>query len=242
MNFEEFLKKDDPDEPSTANAAASEEASETTVDAESVSENIDVQKAVVESLAADKAMQDEKISELSRENASLKIEIARLNGEISSLRSKLSDESEQLALRNELVQLRAKCAEQVAALEKVGDVLSMNTETPLSNKVSLLDRDTDVPDRFPGETREHVLEVISEARKTAEEEGRLRRAQVLEGVLIANESEGTLTQKRAELEKIFADNANIISGPVIEALEKLGISHKNGEEYLLPSEILKRTY
>ncbi len=234
MNLEEFLKKDEPASTPVESAEEIEEAE--------ISENIDVQKAVVESLAADKAILAEKISELGRENAALKIEVARLNGEISSLKAKLVNEGEITSIKNELVQLRAKCAEQVAALAKVGDVLARNSETTLSNKVSLLDRDTDVPDRFPGETREHVLEVIAEARKSAEADGRLRRAQILEGVLLANESEGTLAERRAELEKLFAENANIISGPVIEALEKMGIAHKNGEEYLLPSEILKRTY
>ena len=33
-----------------------------------------------------------------------------------------------------------------------------------------------------------------------------------------------------------------MSGPVIAELEKCGIPHKNGETYLLPGEILKRTY
>jgi len=240
MNFEEFLEKDKTDDMSAEKAAAEESPAE--LDEAEMAENIDVQKAVVESLAADKAMQDERISELSTENASLKFEIARLRGEVSSLRAKLSDAGENVALRNELAILRAKCAEQVAALAKVGDILSKNSETRLSSKVSLLDRDTDVPDRFPGETREHLLEVIAEARKVAEAEGRLRRAQVLEGVLLANEAEGTLAERRAALEKIFSDNANIVSGPVIEALKKLGISHKNGEEYLLPSEIIKRHY
>ena len=53
---------------------------------------------------------------------------------------------------------------------------------------------------------------------------------------------GTLAQRRATLEKLFADNGNLISGPVLEELKRLGISHKNGDDYLLPSEIMKRTY
>jgi hypothetical protein len=130
--------------------------------------------------------------------------------------------------------------DQKAALEKVGDVLATNADNGLSNKVALLDRDIDVPDRFTGETRDHVLEVVREARDKAEAEGRLRRAQLLEGVLAANEPEGTLAKKRANLEKLFADNGNIVSGPVIAELEKMGISHKNGEDYLLPAEIIKR--
>lgn len=250
MNFEEFLNKEEPEQPAEAESEIDE------VDEESMSDSIDVQKAVVESLAADKAEQDEKIAELTRENGELKSaneslkaeneklrsEMLTLSSEKSSLKMKLIETGDLTSLKNEVAKLRVKCAEQLAALEKVGDVLSKNSDTPLSSKVSLLDRDEEIPDRFPSETREHVLEVIAEARKKAEEEGCVRRAQLLEGVLLANESEGTLAEKRAQLEKIFAANGNIVSGPVIEELEKLGISHKNGESYLLPSEIIKRTY
>lgn len=247
MNFEEFLEK--KEESTAIETVETPEQSEEEFDSADISENIDVQKAVVESLAADKAVQDEKISELEKENGSLKSEkealereIATLRDEINSLKAKLVDESEVNSLKKEVERLRAKCSEQAAELGKMGDVLSRNSETELSNKVALLDRDTDIPDRFPGETREHVLEVIAEARKAAEAEGRVRRAQLLEGVLITNEAEGTLAEKRSQLEKLFSDNANILSGPVIEELEKMGISHKKGEDYLLPSEIIKRTY
>ena len=178
-------------------------------------EELDVQKAVVESLAADKAEQDERIVTLQRENA---------------------------ALKSELATLKTKAEEMKAALANVGDVLAKNAETDASSKIALIDRDPELNDRFPGETRDHVLEVIREARDAAEKDGRLRRAQVLESVLVANEPVGNLQKKRAALEKFFNDNANIMSGPVIAELEKCGIPHKNGETYLLPGEILKRTY
>ena len=178
-------------------------------------EDLDVQKAVVESLAADKAEQDERIVALQKENYALK-------SQVSSLKSSLEEAKSSLA--------------------KVGDVLAQNAETEVSSKVALLDRDPELNDRFPGETRDHVLEVIREARDAAEKDGRLRRAQVLESVLVANEPTGNLAEKRAALEKFFNENGNIMSGPVIAELEKCGISHKNGETYLLPGEILKRTY
>ena len=178
-------------------------------------EELDVQKAVVESLAADKAEQDERIVTLQKENA---------------------------ALKSELSTLKTKAEEMKAALANVGDVLAKNAETDASSKIALIDRDPELNDRFPGETRDHVLEVIREARDAAEKDGRLRRAQVLESVLVANELVGNLQKKRAALEKFFNDNANIMSGPVIAELEKCGIPHKNGETYLLPREILKRTY
>ena len=176
---------------------------------------LDVQKAVVESLAADKAEQDERIVTLQRENDSLRSQVSGLKSSLEEMR---------------------------ASLAKVGDVLAKNAETEGSSKIALIDRDPELNDRFPGETRDHVLEVIREARDAAERDGRLRRAQVLESVLVANEPVGKLAEKRAALEKFFNANANIMSGPVIAELEKCGISSRNGETYLLPGEILKRTY
>ncbi|MBO6120791.1 MAG: hypothetical protein J6Q49_02935 [Kiritimatiellae bacterium] len=222
MNFEEFLDDEAPKAP--ANEEIAEETSE-----DDAADSIDVQKAVVESLAADKAEQAETIAALRAENAELRRNIAELK-----------KESAALAERAEAV--KRQMSEQKTALEKVGDVLAINADNGLSNKVSLLDRDIDVPDRFVGETRDHVIEVVREARDKAEAEGRLRRAQVLEGVLAANEPEGTLAKKRAALEKLFAENGSIVSGLVIEQLEKMGISHKNGDEYLLPAEIINRNY
>ena len=222
MNFEEFLDDEAPKAP--ANEEIAEETSE-----EDAADSIDVQKAVVESLAADKAEQAETIAALRAENAELRRNIAELKKEAAAL-----------VERAEAV--RRQMSEQKLALEKVGDVLAINADNGLSNKVSLLDRDIDVPDRFVGETRDHVIEVVREARDKAEAEGRLRRAQVLEGVLAANEPEGTLAKKRAALEKLFSENGSIVSGLVIEQLEKMGISHKNGDEYLLPAEIINRNY
>ena len=227
MNFEEFLDEE-PKEPSSA-IPVDEEPSESVAEEIVAEDSIDVQKAVVEALAADKAEQAETIAALRAENAELRKNIVELKKNI-------------LELTDRAEVARRQIVEQRSALEKVGDVLATNADNGLSNKVALLDRDIDVPDRFTGETRDHVIEVVREARDKAEAEGRLRRAQVLEGVLAANEPEGTLAKKRANLEKLFAYNGNIVSGPVIAELEKMGLSHKNGEDYLLPAEIIKRNY
>ena len=176
---------------------------------------LDVQKAVVESLAADKAEQDERIAALQKENYALKTENATLKSQI---------------------------AEMKASLEKVGDVLAANSEGETSSKIALLERDPEIGDRFPGETRDHVLEVIKDAREAAEKDGRIRRAQLLESVLLANTPNGNLAEKREALKHFFAENGNILSGQVIDKLDKCGISYKKGEEYLLTEEILKRTY
>lgn len=225
MNMEEFLQPNEaPVEPE--NEVVEEE------DEEIVPEELDVQKAVVESLAADKAMMAEKLAAMEKENGELRAKAGELEKGAAVI-----DE-----LQREIAALKAKNDEQAAELAKMGDVLATNAEDGAANKMALLDRDLELPDRFPGETRDHVIEVIREAREKAEAEGRIRRAQLLEAVLVANESSGELEKRRRGLEKFFNDNANIISGPVMAELDRCGIAYKNGEEYLLTSEILKRTY
>ena len=224
MNFEEFLNP----------VAASEEElhDEEVPEEEAVPEELDVQKAVVESLAAEKAEQEEEISRLKEDNNKLR---ERLEKNI-----KLIADLEAQKAQTDF--LKAQIAEMKSTLEKVGDVLARNSEGELSSKITLLECNVECEDRFTGETRDHVIEVLREARDKAEAEGRARRAQLLESVLLANEPNGTLAKRRAELEKLFNENANVINGHVIEELKKLGISHKKGEEYLLASEIIKRTY
>jgi len=88
---------------------------------EFLSNDLDVQKAVVESLAADKAEQSEKLDSLVRENANLKSELAKRNEKIAELKK---------------------------ALENIGDTLAKNVEGTVSNKVTLLERDTELNDRY----------------------------------------------------------------------------------------------
>ena len=208
MNFEEFI---------TPQAAAEEQEEEV-----AAPEELDVQKAVVESLAADKVVQDEKIACLTRE----KEELAKA---LNAAESRLAE------MQKQIEELRK-------TLEGYGDILAKNTEEKASTQITLLERHEELDERFSGEFRDHVIEVIREARDSAEKEGRVRRAQILESVLVANDPVGELSSRRAKLEKLFADNGNILTGNVLSELKKQGISHKEGEEYLLPAEILKRSF
>ena len=163
--------------------------------------------------------------------------------EIENLKKERDSLVEELAAaKTQCEALSSKIAELKKAFEEMGDVLLKNSEKEASNQIALLDRNIECDDRFPGETRDHIIEIIRQTRDLDEQEGRIRRAQLLEAVLAVNESEGTLATRRQELEKLFNENANVLSGPVIEELKRLGISHKHGEEYLLPDEIIKRTY
>ena len=177
---------------------------------------------MVESLAADKVKIEEEATlirersaALERENAALAARNAALEGEVKALKEELA---------------------------RSADRLARNEATPDSSKVALLERNIDLDDRFEGETRDHILEVLREARDAAEKEGRNRRAQLLEAVLLENAPVGELAARRSALEKLFADNGNIVSGEVMRQLTKLTIQYREGETYLLPSESLKRIY
>lgn len=204
---------------------------------EKLPEEVDVQKAVVEELAAEKVELEARAKSLSAELsaaqeqiAALKESVARAKGEAERLKTALD----------------AKTAE-VESLKKnlsIKEDLLVNGDTQARNPnaLALLDRDVELPDRFLGETRDHVLEVVKEARDKAEEEGRNRRAQVLEGVLVANEPNGSLAEARNSLKKLFAENMNVVNGVVMEKLKDLNISYKEGDNYLSAEEILKRNY
>ena len=211
MNYEDFIR---PVEEPEQNVETSEEAVAEEAPIEP-SVELDVQKAVVESLAADKAEQSVKIAELRKQN--------------DELTSKVND------LTEKIEQMRMQLA-------KVGDLLARNSELPKSSQVTLLERNTELEDSFDGETLDHVVEVNREARDTSEATGRARRAQILESVLVANEPSGNLEKKRQALIKLFNDNQNVINGQVINELDKQKISYKLGENYLLVGEIIKRTY
>lgn len=199
------------------------------------SENIDVQKAVVESLAADKAALDVELEALKKTLAEKEELLAEKEKEIVSFKEELSRKSLEISkLNDEMAKKESELADRFDSL--------YNTQDRNPNALALLDREVELPDRFPGETRDHILEVIKEARDKAEETGRRRRAQILESVLVANEPNGTLTERRSAIEQVLAESNNVITGKVIETLTELELSHKEGEEYLLASEILLRNF
>ena len=228
MNFEEFLN---PKGQQTVETVTEDDQEDLAYEPE----ELDVQKVVVEELAADKVKQDEEIETLKAEVARLSAELEERTKEVSSMNGLLeSERKSREEIEGELSKTRKELDSE---MERKFDLQERNP-----NALALLDRDVDLPDYFPGETRDHVLEVVRDARDKAESEGRIRRAQLLEGVLLANEPNGKLARKRTEMEKLFRENGNILSGNVIDELQRRGIPYKKGEEYLLPSEIMLRNY
>lgn len=240
FDFNEFIEPksnqaDEPIEISEKEETVENEQAEEISEEFDGSENIDVQKAVVESLAADKAALDCELENLKTALAEKDTQLASRNSEIDSLKAELSKKDFEISFLK--VELAKRDSELAKNLEKQLDAQQRNP-----NALALLDREVELPDRFPGETRDHVLEVIKEARDKSESEGRRRRAQILESVLVANEPNGTLAERRSSVEKVFSENNNIISGTVIEKLNEFSIAHKEGEEYLLASEIILRNF
>ncbi|HBJ59416.1 MAG TPA: hypothetical protein DDY72_02955 [Verrucomicrobia bacterium] len=240
FNFNEFMRK-----PAPKKEPVAVEPPEIAAEAP----ELEVQQVVVQELAADKAALAADYENLSAHAAELENAVRTAQEEAQKLRKELAEARKTLeeaqntlqetrgALSSTQNTLTQKESELAAQLAKELDLQERNP-----NALALLDRDVDLPDRFPGETRDHVLEVIAAARDKAEAEGRIRRAQILEGVLVANEPNGNLAKKRAALEKFFNENHNVMTGPVQAELDRCGISYKKGAEYLLPSEILLRTY
>jgi hypothetical protein len=232
MNFEEFIREKEDPAKEIINSSEQQEVEENSFTEEEEfdsSVEIDVQKAVVESLAADKAEIEERLSQLHESENKLRVEKEILSKEVFRLQS-------------EVINLKRSLEEALESQKKIDEFLTKELSPDNSNKVSLLERSFNIPDRFEGESRDHVIEVIREARENAEKEGRVRRAQILESVLVENEPVGKLAENRAELEKLFTDNGYILNGEVINKLDKLTIQYKSGENYLLPAEIIKRLY
>lgn len=212
-------------------------------------EEIDIQKAVVEELASEKALLHEKLSARDEEINSLKESLSKAFAELEEKKKELADSAAREAtLEEKLNSLQEKLDAAGARTARLERELTERLESQLEaesrnpNALALLDRDIDIPDRFTGETRDHVLEVLRDGMEKAIAEGRLRRAKLLEGVLVTNEPHGGLVKRREKMEKLFEENGNILTGSVINTLVECGIAYRDGEKYLLPSEIIKRTY
>ncbi len=215
-------------EEAAENAEAAEEAVPADIE-------LDVQKVVVEELAAEKAALELKAGALEERLAGLQSEAADLSGKLAAANGRIAE------LENCIASGKAREAElerKIAAYElQESDIQARNP-----NQLALLDRDTELPDRFPGETRDHILEIIAEARDVAEQQGRRRRAQLLESVLKANEPSGNLQKKRDTFLKFMDEHHNVLTGEVIAELEKYGITYREGGQNLLLDEIINRTY
>ena len=126
------------------NATVENEPVEETVEEFDGSEDIDVQKAVVESLAADKAALDCELDNLKNTLTEKDYKLADKENEINSLKAELSKKDFEISVLK--VELAKKDSELAKNFEKQLDAQVRNP-----NALALLDREVELPDRFPGE-------------------------------------------------------------------------------------------
>lgn len=246
FDISEFMK--DPS-PAPENTSANE-----TEEEQVQVEELDVQKAVVEQLASENAELKEALDKLKvfcKEQLSQVAAMIRIASEVAGIceKSALKESEITTNAENRIKELTLQTEQAKKHVKELEEELAKHLEKEFEeegkrnpNSIALLDRDVDIPDRFPGETRDHVIEILKDALKVAQESGRYRRAKLLEGVLLANESGGGLEKRRENMRRLFEENGNLVNGTVINVLNKYGIAYRDGENYLMPSEIMSRTY
>ena len=210
---------------------------------------VDIQKAVVEELAAEKIELHEKVSAKEEELQALSEKIKSAELALEEAKKEAEAKKQELEDAKKIAcELKENLAQAKEAIRKLDEKLSEKFFARLEvlernpNMLALLDREPELEDRYLGETRDHVLEVIQQARDAAEKEGRQRRAQILESVLVANEPAGELKKRREMLENLFKENSNLLTGSAMKKLDELNIKYKEGEGYLMPSEIILRNF
>lgn len=258
FDMSEFMRKDGPAEaPSAAETAEESAAAPEAADGGDGGRNLelDVQKAVVEELAADKVRLERRLEERAARLRSAadsymalmercawlesRLAVAEKNRDAGARADALRRENEKK--NEEIAKKDAEIARKDAEIARLlSREIDMQERNP--NALALLDRDAELPDRFPGESRDHAIEAIREAAAKAEKEGFVRKAQVLEGVLVSNEPNGTLAARRSELAAVLAKNNNLVTGEVIEYLKSRGLSHAREGGFLSAAEILRFYY
>lgn len=153
---------------------------------------------------------NQKCADMAAELAAGQKELARVQGEVGRLRGEL------------------KKAEMAAPVR--GDPNAEQLPAPAcpSPASGVLAAPAAFVEAFPGELREMVLSVLSDARDAARQSTRERRAAVLEAVLAANRPTGELERRRAELKQILKD-AGYYTDP--HALEDLGFKLVSGRTH-----------
>ncbi len=124
-------------------------------------------------------------------------------------------DSELAAAQKEIARLKGECGRLQGEFKKLADKTPQDGNTAPAEPTVAPARETPTKgvltapsgfvEAFPGETREMILSVLSEARDSATQSIRERRAAVLDAVLATNPSTGELARRRAELKQAMKD-------------------------------------
>lgn len=187
--------------------------------------------AELEAKIADK---DNALGVLAGEKTALEKSVAALTAENSDLRSALEQ------AKSEIAGLKAECGKlQDAARDAADDGASSGSEPgPVAAPTEaakpaggILSPVTGVDEMFAGEMREMVLAALAEARDSAGQSGRDRRAALLGALLEGNAASGELDRRCAELRQILKDAGSFADAQTIGALGKLGFRLISGKKH-----------
>ncbi len=176
--------------------------------------NLEAVRAESAALSEAKAEAERKAADLERQLAAERAARQTAEAERERLRGDV------LRLRNEIEEMQTTPSAEAAVPAPVQEV-----------RVQGLLRQPKTDEVFNGEVREHVLAALSEARDSAGQSGRERRAKVLEDVLAANVPAGELERRRVELRQVIKDTGSFIDARAISALEKIGFKCVSGNKH-----------
>ena len=164
----------------------------------------------------------------------LRAQLTAAHGQTDELRAQLTTAETEIArLRAELATaqtaLAAQFEKQPAGQTPAPSLPTTEPSTP--SETALLDKPSELAEKFFGEIREHVVETLAEAYRAAEAGGRDRRARVLEAVLVTNPPTGELEQRRAEVKQIVKEAGSTLDNAALAALEKIGFRYISGNKH-----------
>ena len=181
---------------------------------------VEAAEAQVAAMSAERDAAERKVADLEQ----------KLAAEMAARRAA---EAERERLRGDVLRLRNELEEALTAPKEGNGEWGTGNGEPVVPEVRVqgLLNQPKTAEVFDGEVREHVLAALSEARDSAGQSGRERRAKVLEDVLSANASAGELERRRAELRQIIKDTGSFIDARAISALEKIGFRCVSGNKH-----------
>lgn len=164
----------------------------------------------------------------------LRAQLTAAHGQTDELRAQLTTAETEIArLRAELATAQTALAAQFEK-QPAGQMPAPSlptTEPSTPSETALLDKPSELAEKFFGEIREHVVETLAEAYRAAEAGGRDRRARVLEAVLVTNPPTGELEQRRAEVKQIVKEAGSTLDNAALAALEKIGFRYISGNKH-----------
>jgi len=152
----------------------------------------------------------------------------KLESELQAAKEAHARDRETLrSLQGECARLKGELA-QATAPRAQASLTSPAAKPPEAGTLAL---PADFDETFPGELREVILAALAEARDTAKQSARERRAAVLDAVLARNRSGGELERRRAALRQILKDAGDFTDVQTLADLKRLGFKVISGKKH-----------